>query len=183
MSIVLRQCVLIDKRVSLKKLIALEERVVKNFAEFMNQDISSIIISLTKLGLMPLLVVSKLKEQDKMTFFNINETLKLMECIIEYLGDKRIDELPIFADLFEKLTENLCLKVDKMTEPKLTQTMKMFDKLLEIFVVLKELEEMDMKIIDVEFYQACIQLLLDQFTIIMGEDEFKFTVTDTINSV
>lgn len=48
---------------------------------------------------------------------------------------------------------------------------------------MKELEEMDMKIIDVEFYQSCIQLLLDQFTLIMGEDEFKFTVTDTINSV
>lgn len=86
----------------------------------MNQDISSIIISLTKLGLMPLLVVSKLREQDKMTFFNINETLKLMECIVEYLDDKRIDEFPLFADLLEKLTQNLCLKVDKMTEPKLT---------------------------------------------------------------
>lgn len=105
--------------------------MVKNLSEFMNQDISSSIISLTKLGFMPMLVIQSLKAQTTLSFLNVNETLRLMECLVDFIADNRHDELSFFADLLDKLVDNLCLKLDKMTEPKLKNTMEIFAKFAE----------------------------------------------------
>ncbi len=50
MSIVLRQIVLLDKKVANEVLYELEQRVLLDYPEFLNQDITIIIQSLAKLG-------------------------------------------------------------------------------------------------------------------------------------
>ena len=50
MSIVLRQIVLLDKKVDKEVLYELEQRVLLDYPEFLNQDITIIIQSLAKLG-------------------------------------------------------------------------------------------------------------------------------------
>lgn len=176
MSIVLRQCVLIDKKIGMKKLIAIENQVVKNITEFMNQDISSTIVSMTKLGLMPLQVIHCLKDQTTLSFLNVNETLRLMECVVDYIADNRHDELPFFADLLEKVVDNLCLKLDKLTEPKLKNTMEIFAKFAENIKIIQDLEEFDKEIIDMKFYTDSFQLILDYFESIIGDDQYKTTI-------
>ena len=57
MSIVLRQIVLLDKKVANEVLYELEQRVLLDYPEFLNQDITIIIQSLAKLGQMPKLVI------------------------------------------------------------------------------------------------------------------------------
>lgn len=84
--ILLRQSALLqDKQACNEKVLKdLEERIVDEFPEFMHQDLSVIIQSMTKLGYMPKRVIQQLDKQQKLTFFNVNESIRMAECVLTY---------------------------------------------------------------------------------------------------
>jgi hypothetical protein len=74
---------------------------------------------MTKLGYMPKRVIQQLDKQSKLSFFNVNESLRMADCVLSYCKDHDIQEYSGFHSFVDKLFSNLLTKNDKMNEIKL----------------------------------------------------------------
>lgn len=97
----------------------IEDRIVEQYPEFLHQDLSIIVSSMTKLGHLPTRVIQQLDKQAKLTFLSVPETMRLAECIFSHIGDD-LDTYHQYHSFVDKLLANLLTKSNKMNEPKLT---------------------------------------------------------------
>lgn len=130
---------------------------------------------MVKLGKMPKQVIQQLDKQAKLSFLSVNETMRLLDCILGYVT-KHIEEYPTYASVIDKLYNNLVIKNDKMNEPKLTQAMEFFVKSLTILQRNDSERFFAPNVIDKRMLQYRAQILIDRFTEIMGDDEFSHTI-------
>jgi hypothetical protein len=106
---------------------------------------------------------------------NVNETLKLSECILSHVKTTPKD-YSWYASILDKLYSNLVIKNEKLNEPKLTQSLEFFKMQLEIFLQNQIDKIFHPNLIDTKMLQYRVQILIDRFTDIMGDDEFRHTI-------
>ena len=63
----------------------IENRILQEYPDFLQQDLSVIIDSMCQLGLMPQQIIMQLDKQAKLTFFNVEQSMRLAECISNYI--------------------------------------------------------------------------------------------------